>query len=174
MFWTNLQLLNPEDGGNNFLQIVGNCLFIGTVIYRVSQEERSVFWDSVVSAILSKKVYMYMCPIPNGFRGIAILLYSYRIVDKKDILCTVSNTNIYCPSDKVGTVYLIPPSTSMQFATRMRTWHVARLYSEIVISQKPFRIGHMYIYTFSFRMTDTVISQNIDLCTWDILYIPIN
>jgi hypothetical protein len=23
-------------------------------------------------------------------------------------------------------------------------------------------------------MTDTVISQNIDLCTWDILYIPIN
>jgi hypothetical protein len=27
--------------------------------------------------MLSKKVYMYMCPIPNGFRDRAISLYSY-------------------------------------------------------------------------------------------------
>jgi hypothetical protein len=36
-------------------------------------------------------------------------------------------------SDKIGTIYLvnrlskIPPSTSMHFATRVRTWRVARL-----------------------------------------------
>jgi hypothetical protein len=42
-----------------------------------------------------KKVYIYMCPIPNGFRDRAISLYSYKIVDKKDILRTVSNTGIY-------------------------------------------------------------------------------
>jgi hypothetical protein len=76
-------------------------------IYRVSQEERSVFWEVIVSAILSRKLYMYMCPIPNNFRDGDISLYSSKIVDKKDILRTVSNTGIYCSSDKVGTVCVV-------------------------------------------------------------------
>jgi hypothetical protein len=42
----------------------------------MSQEERSIFWEVTISVILSKKVYMYMCPIPNGFRDRAISLYS--------------------------------------------------------------------------------------------------
>jgi hypothetical protein len=46
-------------------------------------------------------------PIPNGFPDRAILLYSSKIVDKKEILRTVSNTGFYCSSDKVDTVYLI-------------------------------------------------------------------
>jgi hypothetical protein len=37
----------------------------------------------------------------------AISLYSSKIVDKKEILSTVSNTDIYCSSGKVGTVYLV-------------------------------------------------------------------
>jgi hypothetical protein len=41
---------------------------------------------------------------------------------------------------------------------------------EIVISRKPFRIGHMYIYIILLRMTDTVTSQNIELSSWDTLY----
>jgi len=36
-------------------------------LYRMSQEEMSVFWEVIVSVILSKKVCMYMCSIPNGF-----------------------------------------------------------------------------------------------------------
>jgi hypothetical protein len=48
---------------------------------------------------------MYICPIPNGFRDRAISLYSSKIADKKAVLRTVSNTGIYCSSDKVGTVY---------------------------------------------------------------------
>jgi len=36
------------------------------IIYRESQEEMSVFWEVIVSVILSKKMYMCMCPIPNG------------------------------------------------------------------------------------------------------------
>jgi hypothetical protein len=36
-------------------------------IYRMSQEERSIFWEVTVSVILSEKVYVYMCPIPTGF-----------------------------------------------------------------------------------------------------------
>jgi hypothetical protein len=39
---------------------------------------------------------MYMCLVPNGFRDTAISLYSSKIVDKKEILRTVSNTGIYC------------------------------------------------------------------------------
>jgi hypothetical protein len=50
---------------------------------------------------------MYMCPIPNGFRDSAISLYSSKIVDKKELLPTVSNTGIYCSRDNVGTVYLV-------------------------------------------------------------------
>jgi hypothetical protein len=37
------------------------------VLYRVSQKERSIFWEVIVSVIPRKKVYMNMCPIPNGF-----------------------------------------------------------------------------------------------------------
>jgi hypothetical protein len=40
----------------------------------VSQEERSIFWEVIVSVILSKKLYVNMCPIPNGFRDRAILV----------------------------------------------------------------------------------------------------
>jgi hypothetical protein len=46
------------------------------VIYRVSQEERSIFWEVIVSVIVSKKQYIYMCLIPNGFRDTAIALCS--------------------------------------------------------------------------------------------------
>jgi hypothetical protein len=48
-----------------------------------------------------------MCPIPNGFQDRVISLYSSKTVDKKEILCTVSNTGIYCSSDKIGTVYIV-------------------------------------------------------------------
>jgi hypothetical protein len=37
------------------------------------------------------------------------------------------------------------------------------LYSEKAPSQKPFGIAHMYIYTFLFRMTENMSSQNIDI-----------
>jgi hypothetical protein len=41
------------------------------------------------------------------------------------------------------------------------------LYSEIALSWKLFGIGHVYIYTFLLRMTNTVTSQRIDLPFWD-------
>ena len=56
-----------------------------------------------------------------------------KIVDKKEILCvpTVSNTGIYFSSDRVGTVCnkcsKIPPSTSLHFATHVKTWRAVRL-----------------------------------------------
>jgi len=60
-------------------------------------------------------------------------MYNRKILDKKAILRvrTVSNTGIYCSSDRVGTVYnkrsKIPPPSSMHFATRVKTCRVVRL-----------------------------------------------
>ena len=60
-------------------------------------------------------------------------MYNRKIVDKKEILRvrTVCNTGIYCSSDRFGTVYnkfsKIPPSRSMHFAARVKTWRVVRL-----------------------------------------------
>ena len=51
-----------------------------------------------------QKVHMYMCPIPKGFRDRVISLYSFKIIDK-EILRIVSDIDIYCSSDKVGTLY---------------------------------------------------------------------
>jgi hypothetical protein len=38
------------------------CFFV-CCIYMVSQEERSIFWEVIVSVIQSKSVCMYMCPV---------------------------------------------------------------------------------------------------------------
>jgi hypothetical protein len=59
----------------------------------------------------SKKLYMYMHPIPNSSRDRGMSLYSSTTVDKKEILRTVSNTIIYYSSDKVGTAYIFENST---------------------------------------------------------------
>jgi hypothetical protein len=81
-------------------------MYICFHVYRVSQEEISIFLEVILSVILSKSVYIHMCPIPNGFRDRAVSLYSCKIVDK-EILRIDSNIGIYCSSDKVGTVYVV-------------------------------------------------------------------
>jgi hypothetical protein len=51
--------------------------------YRVSQEERSIFWEVIVSVILSKKLHMNMCPIPNGFQDRAIWMQTSKFLIRK-------------------------------------------------------------------------------------------
>jgi hypothetical protein len=41
----------------------------------------------------------------------------------------------------------------------------------MALSRKPFGIGHIFIESFLLRMTDTMTSQNIELSSWDTLYI---
>jgi hypothetical protein len=36
------------------------------------REGKSILWEVIVSVILSKNLYMNMCPIPNGFQDRAI------------------------------------------------------------------------------------------------------
>jgi hypothetical protein len=45
-----------------------------------------------------------------------------------------------------------------------------QLDSEMDLSWKIFGIGHTDIYTFLLRMTDSMISQNTDIPSWDTLY----
>jgi hypothetical protein len=66
---------------NRYLNCSGN--------YRVSQEERSVFWEVIVSIILCNKFYLYLCPILNGFWDKAVSPYS--------TLYTVQTSNTPCP-----------------------------------------------------------------------------
>jgi hypothetical protein len=56
-----------------------------------------------VSAILSKKAYMYMS-YSECFLKWQYFTVQFKIVDKKVILSTVSNISIYYSSDKVSTV----------------------------------------------------------------------
>jgi hypothetical protein len=71
---------------------------------------------------------MYACPILSGFGDRAISLHTSKIV-----VSTVSNTSIYCSSDKVGTGTYYntfsksPLSASVHFAAHVRTWRVAHL-----------------------------------------------
>jgi hypothetical protein len=74
-------------------------------IYRMFQEERSILWEIRVSAIVIKKTYVHVSYSERFPR------YRYFTVQFQncwlEILHTVSNTGIYCSSDKVGTVYLV-------------------------------------------------------------------
>jgi hypothetical protein len=81
--------------------------YIYVYIQDISGGEVNILGGHIIGHSKQKKVYTYMCPIPNSFRDRAISLYSSKIVDKKEILHTVFNTSIYCSSDKVGTVYLV-------------------------------------------------------------------
>ena len=65
-------------------------------IYRMSQEEMSIFWEVIVSVFLSKNVHMNMCPILNGFQDRAIWMYNRKIVDKKEILCVRTLLHTSC------------------------------------------------------------------------------
>jgi hypothetical protein len=78
---------------------------------------------------------MYICPIPNGFRDTAISLYRPKLlVRKRYYLLFLTPVFIFQVTKLVqftqyNTFPRIAPSKSMQFATRERTWRVARLYS---------------------------------------------
>jgi hypothetical protein len=58
-----------------------------SILYSVFQEERSGFWEVIVSVILSKYIFMYMCPFPNSFRDRAVSLYSSLDL-ALDIVCS--------------------------------------------------------------------------------------
>jgi hypothetical protein len=151
-----------------------------TKVYRLSQNERSIFWEVIVLVILSKncihtcalfqtvsEIELFHCTVPK------LLIRKRHYVQFLTTVFIVQATKLVQFS-QCNTFLIITPSRSMHFATRVRTWRVARLYSvlysEIAVSRKPFAIGHMYIYTSLLRITDSMASQNTDLSSWYTLY----
>jgi hypothetical protein len=58
--------------------------------------------------VICKKKRSYQLPPPQIHHcATYTLLYSSKTVDKKEILCTVSNAGIYYSSDEFGTIYLV-------------------------------------------------------------------
>jgi hypothetical protein len=72
------------------------CVCVGYIyIYRMSQEEMSIFCEVTVPVILSNKHYMYMCPIPNGFQDRAISLYKSLDLAPNNVLPTHRTAPLY-------------------------------------------------------------------------------
>jgi hypothetical protein len=144
-------------------------------IWTLSTYLRLVLPSSLFRSGLPTKEVWYMCM--SYFEQIPRSELLFPIVRKlliRNILDTLSNSALlfkwqsWYSLPSITQFAKIPPSISMHFATRMRTWRVARLYSEIALSRKPFRIGQMYkrTYTFLLRMTETMTFQNIELSSW--------
>jgi hypothetical protein len=55
----------------------------------------------------SKQKLYIQVPYSERFPRESYFMVQFQIVDKKEIICTVSNTGICCASVKVGTVYLV-------------------------------------------------------------------
>jgi hypothetical protein len=75
-------------------------------LYRMSQDERSIFREIIVSVIISRTC-ICTCVL---FRTVSEIELFHGTVPKllvRKILPTVSNTGVYCSSDKVGTIYLV-------------------------------------------------------------------
>jgi hypothetical protein len=53
-------------------------------VYRIFQEEMSVFYNRIGQS--KQYIYTHTCPIPNGFRDTAILLYTSKIVKRYYVL----------------------------------------------------------------------------------------
>ena len=62
--------------GPNFIFDSFSDIYTHTHTHRVSQEERSVFWEVIVSVTLNKQLFNEQVSYSNGFRGTAIWLYS--------------------------------------------------------------------------------------------------
>jgi hypothetical protein len=131
----------------------------------MSQEGRSV----VREVILSKKVYTYMCPVPNGYRDRAISLYrrATRHVLTRVAKCIDLDGGIFenvLTLDKLyqlchlNKILVLETVCNISFLST-----ILELYSGLALSRKSFGIGHMYIYSMLLRMTDTMTSQNTDL-----------
>jgi len=119
-FYTETQINSPSvvtDHTSGYLHyafiLVASWKQLST-LYSVYQEERSIFWEVIVSVILSRNVYMNMCPIPNGFRDKSYLnVQPQNCWQQRDITCT------YCFLYR----YLLFKWELVQFIRNVRKFH---------------------------------------------------
>jgi hypothetical protein len=124
-----------------------------------------------------------MCPIPNGFRDRAIWMQTTKLLIRKRYLEYVL---FLIP------VFIVQVTELVQFIINVRKFHIftcfrqwrsmaggkdnterssqTTILSNGSISETVRNRTHVHI-KFLFRMTDIMTSQNIDLSSWDTLYI---
>jgi hypothetical protein len=119
-------------------------------LYRVSQEERSVFWD-IVSVILSKKKCIYTCVL-------------FRTVSDIELFdCTVRKWLI---RKRFYVLFLIPVFIVQVKKLVQFIWY--NIFSRIppcedmaccsFVSRKPFRIGHVHIRHDRYNDLPTILN----------------
>jgi hypothetical protein len=119
----------------------------------VSQEERSIFWEIIVSVIIRKRS-IWICVL---FQNVSHIWRAVFWIWRK-----------YFPSFSLYEQWQDPTDASHRF-TCFRHWpitvggkeNIARQISETVRNRT-----HVYI-KFFLRMADTMTSQNIDISSWD-------
>ena len=99
----------------------------------MSQEERSTLWEVIVSVILSKNIYM-KCVLFRKVSEVELfecttanLLLRKRYYVYVMFLMPVFIVQVTELVEFVINVRKIPPSTSLNFATRVKIWRVVRL-----------------------------------------------
>jgi hypothetical protein len=171
--------------GTNTYNIQSSLFYFShKILYRFSQEERLICWE----VILIKKC-IYTCVL---FRTVSeINLFHSRVQKlltwKRYYVLSLIPIFIVQVTKLVEFTYhntfkKIPTSTSMHFATHVKTWRVARLSASwcsfmraiiwnSAISETVRNRTHVHIH-YLLTMSDTMTSQNIHLLSWDILYNP--
>jgi hypothetical protein len=108
-----------------------NISFLDSIYNRINSILLSVpgwkskFWEGIVSVILSKHLYMYMCPLPNCFRN-------------KVFRFTIANTGIKENQDALITCNTPGPSTSCKMLSYWQ-WN----FGKRVILGKLYQLCHV-------------------------------
>jgi hypothetical protein len=133
-------------GWNRFPGYFGGKL---SGIYRVSQEKyhysgRSQYY---IYVILRRKVYMNMCPIPNGFRYLArSILNLARNILLSSLSMSNHNSQLTLHTDShASDIDALRWEGRTIFPPKFKILHAKY--------RKPLGIGHMFIYTFLLRIT---------------------
>jgi hypothetical protein len=123
----------------------------------VSQEGKSTFWEVIVSVILNNKC-MCTCVLFRTVSGIELFHCTAPKFLIRKGYCVLFLTPVFVVQLQFtwyNTFSKIPPSTSIHFqlvwghgVLLVCTVYSTVLYSEIALYQKPFGIGHTYIYNF--------------------------
>jgi hypothetical protein len=114
---------------------IQNLWFTGTSsIYRVSQEERSIFWEVIVSVILRKNKIMWTCVLFLTVSDIWRAIFSFFPPP-----WTITTTNRH-----------FKPIHMLQTFAHYGGREILRAKFKILRAKyrKPFGIGHMFIYPF--------------------------
>jgi hypothetical protein len=148
-------LLNSLGTSSSIVIIIGYTGFA----YRMSQEERSIFWEVIVSAILSKKctcthvrtvseIELFHCTVTVHCTDEQHAMSSYEL--QSALMLTVEFSKVYYARGTVPTLSLeqqIPVLEPVRDSPFFST--ILELYSEIALSETVRNRAHVHVHSFA-------------------------